>query len=532
MHQPSIFVIGATLLAVGTPVTAQADTGPTEKANPAQQDAKLITVSATSGQKQDAQQTPQAQPGTPPSERTPERAPANPAIRNYPRQADGHGIKQSGYNVSRWAEDWTAMRNPKKRDDFLDRLKYLPIDDKGDIYLTLSGEARLRTTFTGNPGLVDSDNRREDMLRLVGGADLHIGPVRFFGELAHGGLSGINYGAPAAKSRNDLFLQQAFGEISGTVEGVGLGIRYGRQEFTDGSSSLISQKDNNTLHAVEQGVRAWGQIDKYRVDVFDFRHVAIGMGGISDDAPDRSNRFSGVTAGVVLANDKTRKLFLDPFAWRERNDKVRWGTKTAHEVRHYYGARLWGSLDDLTIDWTVSHQTGDFNGRDIDAWSAAIAQTYALSAKGMKPKAGVHFDYGSGGGSYGTGALKTSKIVTAGTIAYSYQGALSPTNLFQISPNLTVTPVKPLDVTFEYQRSYRASDSDAVYKGSGSAYAGTQLIQDGDHIGDALRIQASWKIAPRLSLITRYEYFQPTGALKQVNTVDSHYLSSWISFRF
>ncbi|WP_448663520.1 alginate export family protein [Sphingomonas sp. CJ20] len=547
MYQPTpLTALGVSLLAAGaipgcafaqvrtgadaTPLSGDGVTMASTNVLPAAQDANIIVVGFKPGQDQSAPQPP-AQRAVPPSEKTPERAPANPAIRTYPRQADGHGVKLSGYNPSRWAEDWTVMRNPKKRDDFLDRLKYLPINAKGDIYVTLSGEARVRTTLTSNPSLTDSPYRREDMLRLVGGADVHVGPVRVYGEVVHGGLSGINYGTATGKARNDLMVSQAFAEVSGTVKGVGLGIRYGRQEFTDGPAALVSVKDNNTIRTVEQGVRVWGSLSKYRIDAFDFHHVGLGLDGISDDKIDKTTRFSGVTAGVVLADTKTRKLFLDPFAWRERNDKLKWGTTTGKEVRHYYGARLWGSLDKLTIDWTVSHQTGDFNGRKIDAWSAFVAQTYQISPKGLAPKLGIHFDYGSGGGTYGKGTVKAARTVTAGTIAYSYQGALSPTNLFQISPNVTVSPIKTLDITGEYQRSYRVTDTDAIYKGSGSAYAGSQLMHGG-HIGDAARLQASWKITPRLSLTTRYEYFQPAGALEKSKAAKSHYLSSWVSFRF
>lgn len=477
------------------------------------------------------QDVPPALPSTPPSEATPERAPANPATRAYPRQADGHGIKLGGYNLSRWAEDWRLMRDPKKRDDFLDRLKYIPIDDKGDIYLTLSGEIRIRADYYSNPGMADSEYRVEDKLRLVGGADLHVGPVRFYGELAHGGLTGHNYGVPTAKFRDDLFAQQFFGEISGTIGGVTLGARYGRQEFTDGSSTLVQQKDNNSIRTVEQGLRAWAQLSAVRVDLFDFEHVKLGTAGLSDDFADPQTRFSGVTAGVVLRDDKTHKLFLDPFVWRERNDKQRWGSVTAREIRHYYGARLWGSYDDVTLDWTVAHQSGDFAGRAISAWSVAAAQTYVLDKKGWMPKIGVHFDYGSGGGSFGTGTIHASRPVTAGSVAYSYQGALLTTNLFQASPNFTVSPIKTLDVTVEYQRSWRPDETDAVYRGAGTAYARTQLIA-GNHVGDAVHLQASWKITPRLSLTGRWEYFAAGKILDAANVSDSHYFGSWLNFRF
>jgi hypothetical protein len=520
----SALLASSTLAALAGPSVARAnESAPAEesiKAQPVE-----LTVIAYAEQRSGA--VPPPLPSVPPSEAVEARAPANDAIRTYPRQADGHGIKLGGYNNSRWAEDWRIMRDPTERDDVLDRLKYVPIDGDGDAYLTLSGEVRVRTNYFSNPGLVSSEHRREDMLRLVAGADLHVGPVRFFGELVHAGIGGHNYGVPPAKSRNELLAQQAFGEISGDVGPAVLGVRYGRQEFTDGPALLVSQKDDNTVRTVFDGGRAWAQLSNARVDLFDFKLVGLGKGGIGDDETDDGTRFSGTTLGFVLADDEKRKLFLDPFVWRERKDEQRWGSMTAREIRKYYGARLWGSIDRLTIDWTVDHQAGSFDGRPINAWNFFIAQTYALRDKG--PKIGIHFDYGSGDDD-DSRAINTARNAHGGTIPYSYQGALTITNLLQVSPNFTVSPVKGVDVTVEYQRSWRAEESDAVYRASGTAYAGTDQLE-GSHVGDAIRIQAGWKITPRLSLTGRYEYFEGGDLLDQLGYDRSHYLATWLSFR-
>lgn len=469
-------------------------------------------------------------PAVPPSEAVAERAPANEAIRPYPAQADGHGIKLGGINQSRWAEDWRIMRDPSNRDDPLDRLKYLPIDANGDAYLTLSGEVRVRANYFSNPGLVPTEHRREDRLRLVAGADLHVGPFRLFGEMAHGGIGGHNFGTAATNARNDLVAQQAFGELSGAVGTAMAGIRYGRQEFTDGPPLLVSQKDNNTIRAVLDGSRAWAQLSNVRLTLFDFAQVRLGAKGLGDDASNDATRFSGATVGVVLANDASRKMFLDPFVWRERTDQRRWGSVTAKEVRYYSGARLWGSIDRLTLDWTVNHQSGRFDGRDIDAWNFFIAQTYALPNKG--PKLGIHVDYGSGGsgGVDGTGEIGAVRNMNGGATPYSYQGALNIINLLQISPNVTFSPRSGINVTLEYQHSRRNDQQDAVYRGNATPYAGTQLVR-GHHIGDGVKVQAGWSITKRLSLTGRYEYFGPGDVLTQLGYEGSHYLAGWLSFR-
>jgi hypothetical protein len=149
----------------------------------------------------------------------------------------------------------------------------------------------------------------------------------------------------------------------------------------------------------------------------------------------------------------------------------------------------------------------------------------------LKPKPGIHFDYGSGGGAYGTGTIRNTRTITAGSIAYSYQLALNLTNLFQVSPNFTISPSKSLDLTAELQHSLRVDENDAVYRGAGTAYAGTQLVK-GAHVGDAARLQATWKVSPRVSVIGRYEYFEPGAVLKAVGSKGSHFLAGWVSFRF
>ncbi|SEJ33115.1 Alginate export [Sphingomonas sp. OV641] len=226
---------------------------------------------------------------------------ASPAANEYPAAAAGDGATTNGYNLSRWAEDWRVMQDPAKRDDPLDRLKFLPLDDDGDVYLTLSGEARLRVNMTSNPNLRETSHQRQDITRLVGGADLHVGPhLRFYGEVAHGGIAGRNLGTPSTSLRNDLVFQQYFVEAKGDAAGVALGARYGRQEFTDGSNLLTSQRDNNTIRYTLNGVRAWARTSHFRVDLFDLKPTAYGDLGVDDDVNDPARRFSGVTLGAVL----------------------------------------------------------------------------------------------------------------------------------------------------------------------------------------------------------------------------------------
>ena len=465
-----------------------------------------------------------------------DKAPATPiATTSYPSAGIGEGIPQGKYNVSRWAEDWSAMRDPAKRDDPLDRLKYLPLTEDGDVYLTLSGEFRYRVQATTNPDLRDREAQRQERYRLFAGADLHLGDhVRFFGELAKARLDGVNLGNPGANLRNGLTVQQAFGEVKGRIGGAEVGVRGGRQEFSDGPNLLMAVRDDPTLHFVLDGVRGYARGKRTRVDVFDLRYVNYGREGLSDDRTDGSRHFSGVTFGYSVPNDflGRSKLFFDPFVWRLRNRHAVWGATTAREERMFYGLHLYGDVDRATIDWTVNYQGGEFDDRSISAWQVFLAQTWRIARDASAPRVGVHVDYASGGGgASGTGTLRTPSGLYGNNIYYSYQLFLTPTNLLAISPNVTVQPVKNLRVTGEYTMAWRPNEDEAVYRASGAAFANTQSVA-GRHIADLIRAQAVWTVTPRVSLTGRYEHMMVKDALANAGYKDSDFLAAWASFRF
>ncbi len=451
----------------------------------------------------------------------------------YPAEASGDGASAGGYNQSRWAEDWTKYRDPKKRDDVLDRLKYIPIAGD-DVYLTLSGEFRLRVNHTTNPNLRDREAQRQDINRIVGGADLHLGDhVRLYGELAHGGLSGRNLGAKAGTLQNDLVVQQSFVDVTGTVAGVDLGVRYGRQTFADGPNLMVVPRDNNTIFFVYNGVRGWARGKTVRGDVFDFKTTRLGTGGTGDDIVDDNRRFSGISGGVVLPKSLLggSKLYADPFVWRLRNSAAVWGVTTGREVREFYGLHVYGDAGPVNIDWTLNHQAGEFDGRPIDAWQVLLAQTYRLGKDRTAPRIGFHFDYASGGGGYDRGKLRNALAPFGNNIYYSYQLYATPTNLIALAPSLTVNPLAKLRVTGEYQLSWRDTASDAVYRANGTAFAGTQNVAD-RKIADTIRLQAVYTLSPRVSLTGRYEHLIAGPSLTQAGYASSDFLAGWISFRF
>lgn len=474
-----------------------------------------------------------AQTAAPPAASTaapaPTTAAASPTL--YPRKAIGVGPAVGG--DARWAEDGSSFRDSSGRDDSLDRLKYLPLTPGGDIWLSLSGEMRVRMDYTTSPDLTDGPDERLDTLRLVGGADLRVGPhLRFYGELSHGSAGGENIGNPVGVVRNDLAVTQAFVDVQGEIANLEVGARYGRQFFSDGSPHLISTRNGATLLTPFNGVRGWVRSEHWRADLFDFDYTSFGNGGWDDDRTNSARRFSGVTASLKLPRAWTggSEVFLDPFIWRQENDNRRWGATVAPESRNYFGARLWGQSRGVTIDWAVARQTGDFGGREIDAWHGFSQQSIGLGEGPTAPRLGFRVDYASGGGAYDGGAMRNAVTPLGVPIFYSYQLALSPVNMIAVAPSISLrrgaTTYKA-----EVQGVWRASRRDAVYRFTDLPYAGTQLIDD-RRVGEMWRFEVAHRLTPRASLLARYEHLAAGPALTKAGYESSDHFIAWLNYRF
>jgi hypothetical protein len=408
------------------------------------------------------------------------------------------------------------------------------VDAAGDIYVTLSGELRLRMNETTNPDLKNAQAQRQDIARIVGGADLHLGPhFRVYAELAHAGISGRNIGVPSGYLDNTAIVQQSFADATAKVAGVKLGVRYGRQTFSDGPNLLLVPRDNNTIFLSYNGVRVWAKARNMRIDAFDFTPTRPGQQGTGDDLNKDTRRFSGISGGLRIPNGWLggSKLYLDPFYWRLRNTAAVWGPTTAHEVREFYGLHLWGDAGPVNLDWTVNYQGGQYDNREIAAWQVLMAQSYRLGKDRSGPRVGFHADYATGGGAFGSGKLKAALAPLGNNIYYSYQLYATPTNLIAIAPNFSFQPAAKLRVSLEYQFSWRETLGDAVYRANGMAFAGTANVA-GRKIAETARAQAVWTLSPYVSVTGRYEHLHAGPALTNAGFKSSDFLAGWISFRF
>src|SRR5947208_280656 len=146
----------------------------------------------------------------------------------------------------RYDENYEYLRDPLRRADYLDAIKFIPLNTNKHWYLTLGGDIRERYEYFHNNlwGRGPQDQDGYLLQRYMVHADAHFGDrFRFFTQFKSGLGDGRN-GGPRPTDRDDFDLHQAFFDVRVSWSDVdSLTLRAGRQELAYGSSRLISFRE-------------------------------------------------------------------------------------------------------------------------------------------------------------------------------------------------------------------------------------------------------------------------------------------------
>jgi len=207
------------------------------------------------------------------------------------------------YQFQRFDDDFRYLRDPAKRNDFWDPIKYIPIADDPAFYLTLGGEVRERFDHFDEPSFgLRKRNVEDDLLhRFLLSADLYLGEeLRGFVQLGDHLQAGRgNLRTPTDLDRLDL--QQAFVDFSLTPEATArFTVRIGRQELTFGSQRLVSVRESPNIRRSVDGVRALYRNGDFSLDLFATKPVQ-NKPGIFNDQQDETQIFWGLYAVMPVS---------------------------------------------------------------------------------------------------------------------------------------------------------------------------------------------------------------------------------------
>lgn len=436
------------------------------------------------------------------------------------------------FNKIRYEENYGYLRDPARRSDYLDPIKFIPLDANGDWYLTLGGEIRERYEFYNNSlwGKGPQDDNGYLLQRYMVHADTHFGGnFRFFVQFKSGLEDGRN-GGPRPTDRDVFDLHQAFLDVRAPWSGQNsLTFRAGRQELAYGSSRLIGLREEPNVRRSFDGVKTILKIDDWRIDAFAVKPVRVRT-DVFDDDPDPNQKFWGLYAVTPVpwlpgGNGDLYYLGLD-----RKNAQFDQGT--AHEVRHSVGTRIWGHQSGWDYNLEFVYQFGSFGGGDIQAWTAASDFGFTFESALFKPRLGTKADVTSGDDNPNNPDLQTFNALFPRGAYFGEPALIGPANLIDVHPELRLELCHNLDLTLDWDCFWRENTHDGIY---GPA---VNVIQSGRtsnarFVGHQAEAMLEWRIDRHITATADYAHFF-TGIFLNETTPgkDMDYFSVWMTYRF
>ena len=435
------------------------------------------------------------------------------------------------YQKLRYDEDYAYLEDPSRRSDFWDPLKYIPLSDTGDAYLSLGGEGRWRYeryhNYQWDPDSPDDDGYLLQRYLLY--ADLHLGAwFRAFAQL-QSSLEEWRADGPRPTDEDSLDLHQLFGDVRLPLDRNDdtLSLRLGRQEMLYGSQRLVSVRESPNIRRSFDAIRAITRVDAWRVDGFFGRPVPEHRGVFDDWHAEDSILFWGAYATGPLLEGAS----LDLYYLGLRNPDAEFAQGSGDETRHSLGARLFGERGGWDYNFEGVIQLGTFGGDAIRAWTLAADTGFTFAAAPLAPRVGLRADAISGDGDPEDGRLGTFNPLFPRGAYFSEAALVWPANLIDVDPSIEVQLSPTLRITADYDFFWRYSSDDALYTSGGSV----ARPPDGGarFIGHQPSVALAWQVERHTTLNLAYTHFFAGGFIRESGPdTDVDFAAVWLVYRF
>ena len=441
--------------------------------------------------------------------------------------------KNPPYQRLRYDEDYLYLRDPGKRADAWDPIKYIPLNSAGDRYLSLGGEVRERYELYNNdrwnPAAPDQDGFL--LQRYLLHADLHLGPsVRIFGQL-QSALENWRKGGPRPIDEDQLDVHQLFVDLrlpSETSDRNEFTLRVGRQEMVYGSARLIALREAPNVRQAFDAVRLLTRIEQWRVDAFVSRPVETDPGTF-DDWGDHDISFWGVYATHPLPFLKGADVDLYYLGF-DRPD-ARFVQGTADELRHSIGARLFGKRGSWDYNVEGTFQFGTFDSDQITAWTLASDTGYTFEGVLATPRVGLNAHVISGDTDASDNTLGTFNAMFPRSNYFGEIALIGAANIFDLHPSLDLHLTRKLTVSADWDFFWRYSTDDGIYDAGGNVLR--PASGDARWIGHQPGVGIAWQIDRHTSFSVAYAHFFAGDFIRQSGPgADVDYVAVWLQYRF
>jgi hypothetical protein len=410
------------------------------------------------------------------------------------------------YKFLRWAEDWSALANgPFAQSDPLDEIKYVPISDDGDVWVSFGGHVRARVEAWDDFGFgaPAENNDVFGLGRALLHADVHFGEdVRLFveGKTALATSRDLPGGKrPLDEDKLDLqqlFLDVAFGDVT---------LRPGRQELLFGKQRLVSPLPWGNSLRTWDGVSAHAKTGDWKTTAFLTQYVPVDPDRFNDRNEDEE--FHGV---YTTAAGLPGGLGLDIYWLYLDRDPAAFNGTAGIEKRHTVGARAFAKHGKLDWDVEAAAQRGDVGPGDVEAAMVGSQFGYSLG----NPRVYVGFDYATGDDEPGGDVETFNQLYPLGHAWLGQADVIGRQNIVDVNAGVTFAPAAGWKVGFE-AHAFRAENSaDAIYNAGGGIVrpGGSYSSKDIGYEGDVTVVK---RVSRHLVLSCGYSRFFAGDAIEE-----------------
>ncbi|HTP66240.1 MAG TPA: alginate export family protein, partial [Geobacteraceae bacterium] len=456
-----------------------------------------------------------------------------PMITTVPASAEtGAALQPPPYKLNRADEDYRYLRDPARRTDFWDPLKYVPLNEAGSWYLSLGGEARERYEFFNYPNWGAGPEGSGYLLqRYFLHGDLQMGEhARFFAQL-QSSLENGRIGGPRPNIDEDDFdFHQLFLDLKFNLAGdTTFTLRSGRQELAYGSQRLIAVREGPNVRQSFDGFRVILRSGEVQIDGFATKPAQTNR-YVFDDGPDNTKALWGTYAVMpfpLLPEGNIDLYYIGLFRRQAQFDQG-----TARETRHSVGTRLWRTAAPLDYNFEALFQWGSFGNGDIRAWTVASDTGYTIASLPLSPRIGLRTDIASGDEDPSNPDLQTFNPLFPKGAYFSEAGLIGPVNFIDLNPCLDLHLTDRLTLIFDWDFFWRESTNDGLYNNA-VALVRSGKTSNAHNIGSMAQAQLFWDIDRHLSFVAIYGHFFAGRFLKESGPgKDLDYVTTWLTYKF
>ncbi len=435
------------------------------------------------------------------------------------------------YKLLRYDEDYSYLRNPEKRSDFWDPVKYIPLNAAGSWYLSLGGEARERYEYFNNPtwGQDPQDNGYFLQRYLLHG-DLWMGEhLRLFTQLQSSMEDGRR-GGPRPTDEDELDLHQAFLDLKFELGVDGSFVfRSGRQELAFGSQRIIAVREGPNVRQSFDGFRAIFRTGDVRVDGFATKPAETNR-HVFDDGSDNNRGLWGAYSVFPLSILPKGNMDLYYLGYYNRHGRFDQGV--SRETRHSIGTRLWRSAMPLDYNFEFIYQWGGFGSGDIRAWTAASDTGYTFGSLPLQPRFGLKADIASGDENPADHDLQTFNPLFPKGAYFSEDNLMGPENFIDLNPTVDLHFSGRVTLTLNWDFFWRESEQDGIYN-NGGALLRSGKNSNARYVGSQPQAQLEWDLDRHTTFILIYAHFFAGPFIRETGPgKDVDFMTTWVAYKF